>query len=93
MNLPFFCGEVRTNPDGSLDEIVARGVGIHIEQMDRDHWWMSIDGPDGRRLSVNFMRRGKAIHATVEDDGDGASGIALGFDMPNASGEPHGPNT
>lgn len=39
--------EIRTQgelPDGrpALDEIVARGAFVHLEQMSHDQWWMSI---------------------------------------------------
>lgn len=34
--------EIRRNDDGSVDEIVAKGCDVHIEQMDHDHFWMQI---------------------------------------------------
>lgn len=39
--------EVRRNPDGTIDEIIATGCTIHIEQMSGDSWFMSLDPPDG----------------------------------------------
>ena len=41
--------EIRTQgtlPDGkpALDEVVATGAVLHLEQMDRDKWWMGIEG-------------------------------------------------
>ena len=40
--------EIRTQgtlPDGrpALDEIVAAGADVHLEQMDHDQWWMGIE--------------------------------------------------
>jgi hypothetical protein len=60
--------EIRNNDDGSLDEIVAHGVTIHLEQMDTTNWWMSIE-KDGRLLHVNFTTRRATITARVEDVG------------------------
>ncbi len=31
---------IETNPDGTIDEIVAGGV--HVEQMDDNEYWMSV---------------------------------------------------
>ena len=40
--------EIRTQgelPDRSpaLDEVVASGATVHLEQMSHDHWWMGIE--------------------------------------------------
>lgn len=40
--------EIRHNDDGTIDEIVASGVSVHIEQMSDDGWFIGIDAPDGR---------------------------------------------
>lgn len=45
--------EVRTNSDGTLDEIVGSGT-FHLEQMGAGHWWMQV-GPH----MVNLTSRGK----------------------------------
>jgi hypothetical protein len=58
--------EIRRNEDGSLDEIVAHDVTIHLEQMSGGHWWMSIESA-GRLFHVNFTARRATIIATVED--------------------------
>jgi hypothetical protein len=34
--------EIRRNEDGSVDEIVAKGCDVHIEQMTDRQWWMQI---------------------------------------------------
>lgn len=57
--------EIRHNADGSIDEIVAKGATLHIEQMTADGWYMGLDMPDGslwqfwfgsknRRAAVEF---------------------------------------
>ena len=46
--------EIRRNKDGSLDEIVAQGCDIHLEQMSNSHWWMGITLDDGSAYSVEF---------------------------------------
>jgi hypothetical protein len=50
--------EIRTQgelPDGrpALDEIVADGASIHLEQMAHDQWWMGIDA-GGKTFHLNF---------------------------------------
>ena len=55
--------EIRLNDDGTLDEVVG-GEGIHLEQMDTNHWWMAVYYPGGR-VTVGFHARGK-ITANVE---------------------------
>lgn len=58
--------EIRRNDDGSIDEIIAKGANVHIEQMSADGWYMGIDMPDGshwqfwfgsknRRSAVEFL--------------------------------------
>lgn len=41
-SLPSPAVEIRRNDDGSVDEIVAKGCDVHIEQMDAPHWFMQI---------------------------------------------------
>lgn len=73
-------GEVRLNDDGSVDEVVVvNPVLVHVEQMDSDYWWMSIDGAQGRRMVFHFTIRGKKIHLALADDGHHSSGIEIGF--------------
>ncbi len=38
--------EIRRNPDDSIDEIVAHGCDLHIEQMSADGWFMEIMADD-----------------------------------------------
>jgi hypothetical protein len=46
-----FPHEIRLNPDGTLDEVVAFGH-VHLEQMDTGCWVLLIDGLDGHELRV-----------------------------------------
>lgn len=52
----------------SFDEIVATGVDVHIEQLDDDLYWMSMER-DGQRQVVVFesVKRG-LIRAGTERD-------------------------
>jgi hypothetical protein len=34
--------EIRRNPDNSIDEIVAHGVDVHVEQLTPRKWYMQI---------------------------------------------------
>jgi hypothetical protein len=72
-------GEVRLNDDGSIDEVVTGQLrGVHLEQMAAGSWWMSLDGPHGRRMCICFHSKAK-IRVTAEDDGFHSSGITIGF--------------
>lgn len=48
--------EIRLNDDGTLDEIVGHG-GVHIEQMDTNHWFVEVAG-------VRFSITGKQVKLT-----------------------------
>src|ERR1035437_3679246 len=34
--------EIRRNPDGTIDEIVAHGVDLHLEQTDKNAWSFNV---------------------------------------------------
>lgn len=66
--------EIRTQgelPDGrpALDEIVATGADIHLEQMNHDHWWMGINS-GGKSFHLNFgIEDGQLwVHLSDQDD-------------------------
>jgi hypothetical protein len=44
----------------ALDEVVANGAGVHLEQMDHDHYWMGIQS-GGRGLPALVYRRKWAL--------------------------------
>jgi hypothetical protein len=56
--------EVRLNDEGKLDEVVGNGA-FHLEQMDRDHWWMYLDG-----VHV-YLTSKDTIKATLVDEREG----------------------
>ena len=69
--------EIRTEgelPDGrpALDEIVATGAAVHLEQMAHDHWWMGLEAA-GKYFHLNFgVTDGRLwVHLSDQDD-DGA---------------------
>lgn len=39
--------EIRPDDSGAIDEIVAHGCNLHVEQMSADGWYMGIEGKDG----------------------------------------------
>lgn len=45
--------EIRRLNTGAIDEIVGRGVNVHLEMMDRDFVWLGIYGPGGEQLHVD----------------------------------------
>ena len=59
--------EIRRNDDGTLDEIVATGASVHLEQMGGNHWWMSIEA-GSRCVHVNLTTAKATIRAECDDD-------------------------
>ncbi len=57
--------EIRNADDGSLDEVVATGADVHLEQM-HDGCWMLIVSAGGREVHVSLRSRGKG-KATVDE--------------------------
>jgi len=69
--------EIRTQgelPDGrpALDEIVADGASIHLEQMSHDQWWMGIDA-GGKSLHLNFGIQDGRLYVNLSDQAEGGS--------------------
>ncbi len=56
--------EIRRNEDGTLDEIVAHGAGVHLEQMGKGVWSLIIED---RHLNV-FTPRGAEVRVELVDD-------------------------
>jgi hypothetical protein len=66
--------EIRTQgelADGrpALDEIVAKGAFIHLEQMSHDSWWMVIEA-GGKYFHLNFGVHEGVLHVNLSDQGD-----------------------
>ncbi|HJQ37183.1 MAG TPA: hypothetical protein VKB93_08595 [Thermoanaerobaculia bacterium] len=59
--------EIRRNADGTLDEVVANDVVVHLEQMADNCWWMGVSTADNAHLvHVNFYSETK-IEAEADD--------------------------
>lgn len=56
--------EIRPNEDVALDEMVAFGAYVHLEQMGETAWWMAVES-GGQLVHVWFHARSK-ITATAE---------------------------
>ena len=66
--------EIRTQgelPDGkpALDEIVARGASVHLEQMAHDHWWMGLEA-GGKHFHLNFGVQDGRLWVRLPDQGE-----------------------
>jgi hypothetical protein len=66
--------EIRTQgqlPDGkpALDEVVASGAMVHLEQMDHDAWWMGIEA-GGKYFHLNFTLQDGRLRVHLSDQGD-----------------------
>jgi hypothetical protein len=59
--------EIRRNPDGTLDEIVASGCEFHLEHMSAGQWWMSIRSGGVETHVTLYTRRDALILANVID--------------------------
>jgi hypothetical protein len=53
----------------ALDEIVATGADVHLEQMDHDRWWMGIEA-GGRYFHLNFSLDDGRLHVHLSDQGE-----------------------
>ena len=66
--------EIRTQgtlPDGrpALDEIVAAGAYVHLEQMDHDQWWMGIEA-GGKLFHLWFTSEDGRLCVRLSDQGE-----------------------
>ena len=66
--------EIRTQgelADGrpALDEVVADGASIHLEQMAHDRWWMGIEA-GGKYFQLGFDMREGRLHVWLSEQGD-----------------------
>lgn len=60
--------EMRYNEDDTLDEVVARGAFVHLEQLDDNCWWLNVRLPDGREAMLTlYSKRGK-VRANVTEE-------------------------
>lgn len=59
--------EVRTNTDGSLDEVCLENAGVHLEQMTYKTWWLGLDKGD-KRMCVWFNAERGRLVAHIGDD-------------------------
>jgi hypothetical protein len=56
--------KIGLNEDGSLDEVFGSGEDVHLEQMDKDHWYLGIG-----KVQIWFHSK-KKIKANFEDSRD-----------------------
>jgi hypothetical protein len=66
--------EIRTQgefADGrpALDEIVADGASIHLEQMSHDQWFIGIEA-GGKYFHLWFLLRDGKLEVNLSDQGD-----------------------
>jgi hypothetical protein len=66
--------EIRTQgelADGrpALDEVLANGASIHLEQMSHDHWFMGIEA-GGKYFHLNFGLRDCRLQVNLSDQGE-----------------------
>jgi hypothetical protein len=70
--------EIRTQgelPDGrpALDEIVATGASVHLEQMAHDHWSMGFEA-GGKHFHLNFGVENGRPWIRLSDQNEGHAG-------------------
>ena len=53
----------------ALDEVVAIGAALHLEQMDHDQWWMGIEA-GGRYFHLNFSVDDGRLSVHLSDQTD-----------------------
>ena len=58
--------EIRRNLDGSIDEIVANGASVHLEDMGGGEWLLMIE--EGDRWWIFFQHKGQwSLSESSED--------------------------
>lgn len=68
--------EVRLNPDGSLDEVVASNAFVHLEQMAGNAWWMSVRC-GSQEIHVWFRSRAN-VKVSYENEGTAPAKVVGG---------------
>ena len=53
----------------ALDEIVACGASVHLEQMAHDHWWMGLEA-GGKYFHLNFGIQDGRLWVHLSDQGE-----------------------
>lgn len=54
----------RDDPEGALDEVIARNANVHLEQMDTNAWWLGIDvGGESLHVQIGAKRANVTAHA------------------------------
>ena len=53
----------------AVDEVVANGANVHLEQMDHDQWWMGIQS-DGKDLHLWFTLEDGRLCVRLSDQDD-----------------------
>lgn len=56
---------VRNNDDGSLDEIIAKKCEVHLEQMDKNSWYLGIEDNDGSYWQFWLGAKNRNCHVVV----------------------------
>jgi len=51
-------GNTEQDVDGTLHQLVATECSLHLEHMDRGHYWLGLDHEDGSAMHVNFSTPG-----------------------------------
>ena len=54
--------EIRKNEDGSIDEVIAKGCDLCVEQMSADGWYMGLYFPDGDYWQFWFGAKNRKSH-------------------------------
>src|ERR1035437_4225553 len=64
--------EIRRNPDGTIDEIVANGVDLHLEQTDKNAWSFNVyvGSTKGEPLMQATIYSKKRVTVFVEEGQD-----------------------
>lgn len=56
--------EVRTNDDGTLDEVIARDCYVHIEQLSASSWWIGLSKNGEHQHTVIYTDRARVAGMT-----------------------------
>jgi hypothetical protein len=59
--------EIRSDKEGNFDEVIAEDAQfVHLERMDKDHFWLGITLQDGSRITANLYINNGVLKLSAE---------------------------
>lgn len=59
--------EIRRDDRGRIDEIVAQNASVHLERMDKDCWFLIVEGSNGIAEAVWLRRDNRRVDISLHE--------------------------